>query len=61
MKYSLYGYRPLYSKDSDWVFISSYQTEEDAIAAKSFRLDRPYGRINGGFDRYKIVEQGVQR
>jgi len=57
MIYDLYGYSLLYTKESGWVFINSYPTEEKALAAKAFRLERPYGRINGGFDAYKIVKK----
>jgi len=54
--YSLYGYEKLYTKDSDWVFIHTYETLEEAEKAKSFKLNREGGRINGGFLRYKITE-----
>ena len=52
--YHLYGYEKLYTKDSDWVLVGSYETLEEAHKAKSFRLDRGSGRINGGFWFYKI-------
>ena len=58
--YSLYGYEKLYTKDSDWVFIHTYETLQEAEKAKSFKLNRESGRINGGFLGYKIVEEGTK-
>jgi len=54
-KYELYGYSPLYNKDSNWVLVETYPTEQEALEAKSYRMSRQGGRKIGGFDEYKVI------